>query len=70
MRKRVVVLLVAALLGAAVLAVAPRGRVAEACAFDPWTPYAYEADQQRTRYSAAIEAASVNRLLQIGRAHV
>ncbi|MEX2446253.1 MAG: hypothetical protein WD734_02850 [Dehalococcoidia bacterium] len=38
-------------------------RLASACAFDPWQPDAYEADQARGRYNTAIEAASVNRLL-------
>ncbi|MFA7248272.1 MAG: transglycosylase SLT domain-containing protein [Dehalococcoidia bacterium] len=58
--------ILAALLLAAVLAAlgAPGGeRHAAACAFDPWRPDAYEGDQQRARYNAAIEAASVNRLL-------
>ncbi|MGE3855403.1 MAG: hypothetical protein AB7G21_00450 [Dehalococcoidia bacterium] len=57
------VLLVLAVLSASTL-IAPRPpRSAEACAFDPWRPDAYEADQQRAKYNAAIEAASVNRLL-------
>ena len=36
---------------------------AQACAFDPRVPQAYEADQGRVRYNAAIDAAAVNRLL-------
>ena len=36
---------------------------AEACAFDPRTPHTYEAEGDRLRYLAAIDAASVNGLL-------
>ena len=58
-------LLLGALLAVAALALlAPASaRRAEACAFDPWRPNAYEGDQQRTRYGGAIDAASVNQLL-------
>ncbi len=51
------------LVASAALLELDRPRTAEACAFDPWRPDAYEGDQQRARYNAAIEAASVNRLL-------
>ena len=64
MRNRLVLMLGALLLVAAVSLVAPgEPRTADACAFDPWRPNAYEADQQRVKYGAAIDAASVNRLL-------
>lgn len=57
-------LLAALALVTAIAMLAPDApRTAEACAFTPWHPHAYEADQQRTRYNAAIDAASVNRLL-------
>ena len=36
---------------------------AEACAFDPRRPFAYEGDQTRTLYTQAIDAASVNALV-------
>jgi len=36
---------------------------AEACAFDPRTPHTYEAEGNRQRYLAALDAASVNALL-------
>ena len=36
---------------------------AEACAFDPRTPHAYEAEGDRLRYLSALDAASVNGLL-------
>ena len=63
-RTRIAALLAMSLLAVALAAFAPdRARVAEACAFDPWHPHAYEADTQRTKYAAAIDAASVNRLL-------
>lgn len=56
--------LAATLLAAVVLAaLLPFGSRALACAFDPQRPEAYEADQGRTKYNAAIDAASVNRLL-------
>ncbi len=62
--RRAFALLGACMLVAAVALLAPWGTPrAEACAFDPWQPNAYEADQQRTKYNAAIDAASVNRLL-------
>lgn len=57
------VALVLALLSASTLLAPATPREAEACAFDPWRPDAYEADQQRAKYNAAIDAASVNRLL-------
>ena len=64
MRSRAILLLAALLVTVVVALFAPSGtHEAEACAFDPWRPNAYEADQQRTKYSATIEAASVNRLL-------
>ena len=56
-------LAVAVLALVAALGTPPGARRAEACAFDPWRPDAYEGDVQRTRYNAAIDAASVNRLL-------
>ena len=66
MYRRATLLLAACFLVAtiAIAALFPVGaRIAEACAFEPSRPEAYEADQQRTKYNAAIEAASVNRLL-------
>ncbi|MEX1021560.1 MAG: hypothetical protein WD058_00295 [Dehalococcoidia bacterium] len=52
----------AAVLLAVVAAVAPPVERAEACAFDPRRPYAYEADQQRTAYNLAFNAVSSNTL--------
>ena len=63
MRKRATVLLATLLLATAVALVPVRTSTVEACAFDPWTPNAYEGDAQRRLYNSAIEAASVNRLL-------
>ena len=63
MRRRTTILLTAFLLATAIALVPVAARPVEACAFDPWTPNAYEGDTQRTLYNAAIDAASVNRLL-------
>jgi hypothetical protein len=57
--------LVIAVVGIVALALwlpAPQ-RTAEACAFDPRIPAAYEADQQRALYRLAMDAASINALL-------
>ena len=49
---------------AVLAAVLPSGeRHADACAFDARRPHAYEADQGRSMYLLAIDAASVNQLL-------
>jgi hypothetical protein len=54
------------LLGAAVVALLaatmPSGDRANACAFDPRRPHAYEADQLRLAYRTAIDAVSINQL--------
>ena len=63
MRKRSIAILAVVAFAAVMAVLGPGARdTALACAFDPRTPEAYEADQGRTRYNAAIEAASVNRL--------
>jgi len=64
MRKRTA-LFVVAILGVVLVAAAlrsPNG-TADACAFDPRIPFAYEADQSRTLYRMAIDAAATNSLL-------
>lgn len=55
-----VLVVVAGLVG---LSAWPAADRAEACAFDPRRPHAYEADQLRTMYLQGIEAASVNALV-------
>ena len=65
-RRRIVLLSLAALValtGSVGLLARPGASRAEACAFDPRRPYAYEGDQARTLYLQGIDAASVNALL-------
>ena len=65
-RRRIALIALAALVAVAALAgalVRPGMPSAEACAFDPRRPYAYEGDQGRALYLQAIEASSVNALL-------
>jgi hypothetical protein len=54
-----VALAVVALLAAGAIG---RARTADACVYDPRRPQTYEADQSRSAYLTAIDAASVNRL--------
>ena len=55
-------LLLGFILGALVLGIRNTTPTAEACAFDPLRPTAYEADALRNRYLLMIDAASQNRL--------
>lgn len=55
-------LLAAAVLGVVVALMPSAAHRAEACAFDPLTPYAYEADQTRSAYRLAFDAVSTNAL--------
>jgi hypothetical protein len=59
-RRLLALLATAGLVFAGVLAQAPER--ADACAFDPRRPYAYEADQQRVFYGLAFDAVSTNTL--------
>lgn len=60
-RRRLLLLL--AVSAAAVMALLPGSAdEADACAFDPRRPYTYEADQQRTHYTLAMDAVSTNEL--------
>ncbi|MBM4410154.1 MAG: hypothetical protein FJ037_02320, partial [Chloroflexi bacterium] len=67
MRRRRIALLALAALGATAVLLGgltlPGAHPAEACAFDPRRPYAYEGDQLRTLYLQGIDAASVNALV-------
>ncbi len=63
MRKLIVsTLLVSAVLAAVMLVPRTDTPSADACAFDPRRPHAYEATQQRSAYLLAIDAVSVNQL--------
>ncbi|MCK9496270.1 MAG: hypothetical protein M0R75_12350, partial [Dehalococcoidia bacterium] len=57
-----IALLVAAVIGVLVALMPSGSERANACAFDPLTPYAYEADQERTFYRLAFDAVSTNSL--------
>ncbi|TAK79038.1 MAG: hypothetical protein EPO16_02570, partial [Dehalococcoidia bacterium] len=64
-RRSLVVVLAALVVAAGLVGLSARNgtELAEACAFDPRRPYAYEADQLRTLYLQGIDAASVNALV-------
>lgn len=61
-RALLVALLISAILGALMLGARQSPSVAEACAFDPLRPAAYEGDALRARNLSALEAAAQNRL--------
>ncbi|MGE3960945.1 MAG: hypothetical protein AB7F65_04615 [Dehalococcoidia bacterium] len=58
------VLLVAAVLGLVAALMPLAAERADACAFDPRRPYAFEADSSRTAYRLAFDAVSANALFE------